>query len=378
MKEIYKNGKLLKTGYTTGSCSAAASGAAAIMLLTKEEIEKIQIIIPTNEKIVLQVNNINLKEEFCSCSITKDGGDDPDVTTGMEIFSKVELIEEGIVILGGKGIGVATVEGLRVAKGEPAINPIPRKNIIDNLNRIKEEYNYSGGFKVEIFAPEGEERALKTYNQRLGIEGGISILGTTGIVQPMSESAIVETIKLEIDKWIEIDKENILISPGNYGGSYLKNQMNIDLDKGVKISNYLGETLDYLSYKGLENILLVGHIGKIVKVAGGIMNTHSSYGDGRMEILASHTAMLVEDKSLIKAIMNSKTTDRALELLEEKGLLNSVMQSIIHKIVYHLKFRNKVAKNIEVIIFGLGEREIGRTDKALELAKKFMEDNYGR
>lgn len=355
MKKIYKNGELLKSGYTTGSCVTAASVAASRLLLTGIKSDEVIFSLANGEQGKMEIKSSYLKDDIAVSEVIKDGGDDPDVTTGMIIGVRVSLTDADIEIKGGEGIGVAMVEGLRVSKGEVAINPKPKEAIVKNLQKVKSELEYQGGFRVEVYAPEGMKRAKKTYNARLGIEGGISILGTTGIVEPMSEAAIVETIKLDIDRWYINNKESIIIAPGNYGKDYCQRVLGFQIDEAVKISNYLGEALDYIRYKGFKKVLFVGHMGKLVKVGAGIMNTHSAYGDARMEVMASYTALMGGNQQLIEDILSSSTTDRVCELLAKNNLINEVMTKIIERIIYHLKYRLGEGIQVNTVLFGKDE-----------------------
>lgn len=360
-----KNGEKLKYGYTTGSCATAASIAAGEMALTGNKIVSATIQLPQGEAVTFAINNVSIDKDGVSCSVTKDGGDDPDITHGAEIYSSVKLIPEGIEIKGGNGVGTVTTEGMRCAKGEAAINPMPRKMIQENLIALGRRFHYKGGFSVEISVPQGEALAEKTYNPRLGIIGGISILGTTGIVEPMSEKALVDTIKVLVDKQYVLDEEKILIAPGNYGQEFALNNLDLDINKAVKISNYMGETLDYIKYKGFKKALLIGHTGKLIKLAGGIMNTHSSYGDCRMEIISSYVGLLGGSPKLIEGILKCVTTDEAFGLVKKEGLMNPLKEKIIERVKYHLDFRLKKQVGIEFVMF--------TTDKSLVMASRGAE-----
>ena len=332
---IVKGQEKLRWGYTTGSCATAATKAATWMLLTEEDIDEVKISTPKGISLSLEVYDTCRKVDSISCAVIKDAGDDPDVTHGMKIYARVTKAEEGIHIDGGIGIGRVMQKGLKCAVGEAAINPVPRKMIEEAVKDVCEQQGYKGGIDILIYAPEGEEISKKTYNSRLGIIGGISILGTSGIVEPMSESALIETIRMELKVRQARKLENILISPGNYGRDFALQELGIDLEESIKYSNYLGETLDYITYLGFKKVLLVGHIGKLVKVAAGIMNTHSKYADGRMEVIAVHTALRGYSSKIIKEIMESKTTDGALQIIEDLPHYEEIIISIINKIQEH-------------------------------------------
>jgi cobalt-precorrin-5B (C1)-methyltransferase len=373
-KYIVKSGKAMRFGYTTGSCATAAATAAAQMLLDECEVNSVCITLPNGEKVEFIIEDICIKFDSVTCCVTKDAGDDPDVTDGIKIYVQATFCDIGINILGGVGIGVVTTKGLQCDVGEPAINPVPKKMITQNVSNVFEMFHYKKGMNIKLFVPNGEEIAKKTFNARLSIIGGISILGTTGIVEPMSEKALVDTIKVLIDKQYEIDKAKILISPGNYGREYCKNNLNIDIDKGVKYSNFIGETLDYLVYKGFSKVLIVGHIGKLVKLAGGIMNTHSSVADCRMEIIAVHCGLAGANLELIQNIMHCVTTDEAILLLEQNGFCEVVMKSIMEKIKFRINYRVHDKLQAEIIIFSNSNKIIAKSENAFEFAKMFVEE----
>lgn len=352
MKEyVVKEGKELKLGYTTGSCATAATKASAIMILTGETKEQVIVDTPKGIQLILDVEDITMDGDSVSCKIMKDGGDDPDATHGMRICSRVSKIHEGIVIDGGQGVGRVTKSGLACGIGEAAINPTPKRMITEALIEVKKKFNYEGGFKVIISAINGEEIAKKTFNPRLGILGGVSILGTSGIVEPMSEKALIDTIHVEIESRTVSGEEKLLICPGNYGRDFALREFGIDLDTGIKCSNYIGEALDYSVYRGVKKILLIGHAGKISKIAAGIMNTHSRVADGRNEIFAAHVAMAGATREQVTQIMEATTTDEIDCLLDEMNLLEEVWKTVMKKIAYNLKYRIGEKCEIEVMTF---------------------------
>lgn len=372
---IVKNGKELRLGYTTGSCATAAATAATEMLITGKAVSSVAIELPNGSRVAFTIGDINIEKSQVTCSVIKDAGDDPDVTDGMKIVATVCFCESGIEILGGVGIGVVTCKGLPCAVGEAAINPVPKSMILKNVTLVTEKYNLQGGIKVTISAPNGEEIAKKTFNARLGIIGGISILGTTGIVEPMSEKALIDTIKLLIDKQAIINNDKILVSPGNYGKDYCKNILHIDLESSLKCSNFIGETLDYLVYKGFKKLLLIGHVGKLVKIAGGIMNTHSSVADCRMEIISAHAALFGASQKIVHELMGCLTTTIAIQILERESLSVQVFESIVEKVKFHIDYRVKGLLQTELIMFSEGNKMIGKSKDANSFLTLFMEGN---
>ncbi|MZQ98898.1 MAG: cobalamin biosynthesis protein CbiD [Acidaminobacter sp.] len=378
---VVKHGKALRYGYTTGTCATAAAAAAAEMLLSGKRVDKVRVTLPAGGEIELETAHPEMMPDFARCGIIKDAGDDPDVTHGIEIMAEVRFQPEsatGITVSGGSGVGVVTARGLPCEVGGPAINPVPMKMICQHVGAVATRYGIEDdrGLSVQISAVNGEEIAKKTFNARLGIHGGISILGTTGIVEPMSEQALIDTIKVLIDKASQQHPEVALISPGNYGRDYCREVLKLDLETGVKCSNYIGETLDYLVYKGFKEILLVGHVGKLVKLAAGIMQTHSSMADGRMEILGVHSAMAGAPSALVGKIMACGTTDEAVEVLDEAELTKAVFDSIMERICFQLNYRTRGAMKVEVILFSTQDAVIGETDGALALARRLREMRY--
>lgn len=376
---VVKNAERLKYGYTTGSCAAAASAAAAEMVLTGQTVPAAIITLPGGEKVTFMVNNQEIATSSAICSVTKDGGDDPDVTTGLEIFSEVRLSgaagedeESRVSIDGGQGVGRVTRPGLRIKPGNAAINPVPLEMIEKSVRRVLDAHSFKGNAEVIVSVPGGEETAKKTFNPRLGIEGGISILGTTGIVEPMSEKALIDTIKAEIDVHMEADGQKILITPGNFGSDFIKECLGIDISKAVQCSNFIGETLDYIRYRGFKKILLIGHTGKLIKLAAGIMNTHSSYADGRMEIIASHAAICGANPEITGKIMDCITTDEAFDLIKGESFYDQVKDSIVKKAMEHLRFRLKDQCEIQVVMFTTDRENIMKSPGADMLIREFI------
>lgn len=373
---VLKAGKELKHGYTTGSCATGAAKACAEMLLAGKTVSEVLVNTPGGIRLNLQVEDIVRQPGWVSCAVTKDAGDDPDVTHGIRIYARVEKAETGILIDGGKGIGRVTRKGLACAVGEAAINPVPRKMISGALLETALKHNYHGGFSVLISAENGDEVCKKTFNPRLGITGGISILGTSGIVEPMSERALIDTIHVEIDSKLAEGTEVLLISPGNYGREFTIRRLGLDIEKGIKCSNFIGETIDYAVYKNAGNILLVGHAGKLCKIAGGVMNTHSRTADCRCEIFAAHAAMAGASKELVRSIMEAVTTEEIDEILQAAGLAGQVYGSIMSKIEYHLKQRAAGKASVEVIMFS-GRESCYRTEDANRLINMLLKGtNY--
>lgn len=362
----------MRYGFTTGSCAAAAARAAAYILLTGRQTQEITIDTPGNIPYTARLSHIRREEGKVSCGIEKDGGDDPDVTTGMLICAEVSCIPSGgkqvIEIDGGPGIGRVTRPGLDQPVGNAAINHVPREMIAREVTQVCRLADYKGSLKVLIFAPEGQKVAARTYNPRLGITGGISILGTSGIVEPMSSQAILDTIKVELNQRRAEGYDYVVVSPGNYGADFMKKNYGYDLERSVKCSNFVGETIDMAVALGFKKLLLAGHIGKLIKVAGGIMNTHSREADCRMELLAAFAVRAGAKAQTACRIMECATTEEAISILSESGRQKPVMEYAAGRICYYLEKRGQGKLQTDCILYA---NELGELAKSKGVGQWF-------
>ena len=347
------NQKLLRCGYTTGTCAAAASKAAVAMLFKQESMDSVAITTPNQTDLIIDVLNPQFNDKVASCSIEKDSGDDPDITNGILVSSQVTLLSDSsdIIIEGGEGVGKVTKDGLDQPVGMSAINSVPRKMIKDSLNELAMQYNYEGGFHVLISVPKGKEIAKKTFNPELGIIGGISILGTTGIVEPMSAKALADSIKVEISVIAAESNESILIFLGNFGKKFTEEDLNLSTKPGIMCSNFIDVALDSSVEFGFNNILLVGHIGKFVKLGIGMFNTHSHNGDGRIETLLSCALDAGANIEILKEIQKCVTTNAVLDILYENDLLDKTMDVLNERIQHNIDRRVPDDINVGFICF---------------------------
>ena len=411
----------LKSGFTTGTCAAAAAMAAAQALAGGGKREYVSLMTPGGREAAFEVlwQPECVKEagdgqdgfwpgsespEKQICMVRKDSGDDPDVTNGTLIGAAVSFGENvqraeesgeelpgiysdhsqspSVYLTGGIGVGRVTKKGLKCPVGYPAINPVPRQMIAEAARTALWNLGCERPVYIEIFIPSGRELALKTFNPRLGIEGGISVLGTTGIVNPMSEQALIETIRLDIRVQAAENRTLLAVAPGNYGEAFLREEMGLSMDAFVKCSNFVGETFSMLREEGVRQALFAGHLGKLIKVAGGVMNTHSKYGDRRMEILADclaetwnseekrsgRFALNRRREEVIGQILSMNTTDQAAEFLSAQGLLASVMKTVTGRIKSVLESRFQI--ETEVIVFSGSAGILGMTAGAEAFAKR--------
>lgn len=367
----------MRYGFTTGSCAAAASKAAAYMLLTGKRKTEITIETPKGISYTTQLIDIVRSEKEVSCAVEKDGGDDPDITTGTLIYAKVSYgvlsLEEKqespqIVIDGGIGVGRVTKPGLDQPVGNAAINHVPREMIEKEVLQVCSLVDYKGNLMVEIFVPEGECLAEHTFNPRLGIVSGISILGTSGIVEPMSNQAILDTIKVELNQRKAQGFSYVAVSPGNYGLDFIKKTYGYDLEKSVKCSNFIGDTIDMAVGLGFQKMLLTGHIGKLIKVSGGIMNTHSKEGDCRMELLVSSAVKCGVQVKYLNQILECVTTEEAVRILAMCGKRQEVMDYAMERICYYLNKRTKGKMKIDCVMYA---NEFGELAKSKGVSEWF-------
>ena len=372
---IVKGGKKLRLGYTTGSCAAAAAKAAAWMLLTGKRKEHIQLDTPKGISLNLDVLQINMEKDTVSCAIEKDSGDDPDITKGSLVFAQVTCTETPeITIDGGQGVGRVTKGGLDQPVGAAAINSVPRQMIRENLEEVCRLTDYHGGLSVVISVPDGEQLAKKTFNPRLGIVGGISILGTTGIVEPMSEQALVDTIRVELRQRRANGAEYVLLTPGNYGSDYIQKGIGIDPKLAVLTSNFIGESLDICKELGFKGALLIGHIGKLVKIAGGMLNTHSKYGDCRMDIMAAHAGAAGLPAAEIAQMLHCATCDDAVRILKECNLCTQTLERISDRIAFIMEHRVAGEMKTGAILFSKEYGFLTETKNARSLLKLITEE----
>lgn len=371
---VYIDGKKYKRGYTTGSCATGAAKAATYMILTKETLETVNIDTPKGIPLNLKVENVDINNAFAQCSIQKDGGDDIDATHKMHIYAKAELIDcNEIIIDGGIGIGRVTKKGLGIEIGKAAINKTPISMIQSEVRKVIGD---TKGVKITIFAPEGETIAKKTFNPRLGIVGGISIIGTTGIVEPMSDEGWKKSLSIELEMKKAQGMDKVILVPGNHGEMFIKESLGIDSKYIVRTSNFIGYMLKEAQRIGFKKILMAGHLGKYVKIAGGIFNTHSKVADARNEILIANLALMNAPFELINKVNECLTTEEFIEILEDdkykkyKEIYNILSEKCKKRIDIYM---NDDEIDIEVMIFSMEKKLLGKSKKAGDLKEVFYD-----
>lgn len=362
----------MRYGFTTGSCAAAAAKAAAYMLLSGRQKNTITIETPKGIPYTAEILEITRGEKAVQCAVRKDGGDDPDITSGALIYAEVSLTDHTriqatdtrIHIDGGIGVGRVTKPGLDQPVGNAAINHVPREMIAKEVLEVCDLMDYKGNLQVIISVPEGKAIAKQTFNPRLGIVGGISILGTSGIVEPMSNQALLDTIRVELNQRRAEGFDYIAVAPGNYGLDFMKKAYGYDLDKSVKCSNFIGVTIDMAVECGFTRMLLTGHIGKLIKVAGGIMNTHSKEADCRMELLSAFAIHEGAGADVAAKILDCVATEEAVRLLREAGKQQEVLDYAMERIMFYLNKRAGGRMQIDCIMYDNTFGELAKSKEA--------------
>ena len=349
------NGKKYRRGFTTGTAAAAAAKGAAMILFGGKDITELSINTPAGIELKIPLKDVEIAEDYVCVVVEKDAGDDPDVTDGLDICAQVKKISNGISLSGGKGVGWVTKPGLSVPVGKAAINPVPEQMIIKAVESVLPE---NCGVQITIEVPRGEEVAQKTFNPQLGIVGGISILGTTGIVEPMSENAYRESLALKLKQAVAEGEEQIVLVFGNYGKD-MAVKLGYNPAGIVRMSNFVGYMLNECQTLGVENVILLGHIGKLVKVAGGIFNTHNKVADARKEIMAAYTAVTGADKGIIDNILSSNTSVEAVQIIIEAGL-ERVFDILAERVVIRVReYLKSDQMRIKCILFTIEEGILG-------------------
>lgn len=368
----YVNGKKLRKGFTTGTCATAATAAAISMILNQDIEEKVTVSTANGVEVTMDIKDPSFGEFTASAAVEKDGGDDADATHGLLIYSTVTLLRDSndIEIDGGEGVGRVTQKGLKCDVGMAAINPTPRAMIEKTARQL---LGPNCGAKIIISVPGGEETAKLTYNSRLGIVGGISILGTTGIVNPMSEESWKASITIELTMLYNQGYRSVVLAPGNYGEDFATNVLGIPPHRIVNMSNFVGHVLKEVQRIGFTRVLMVGHMGKFVKVAGGIFSTHSKDSDARMEIIMANLALLGAPVELLEKVDQCITTDAAGTLIEEYHY-EEVYQVLVDKMKFRSErlLRNRKPEvSIDVVTFGTEAGYLASTQTLEEIAEEW-------
>lgn len=355
----------LKKGFTTGTCAQAAAKGAGLMLLTQKTLERVEVKTPCGANLFLKLVDQRIEKESAFCAIVKDAGDDPDITNGIKIYAEVKFsLKKGVTIIGGKGVGIITKPGLAVGVGKYAINPVPREMIVKEVSRFLPK---DKGLEVVISVPRGEELAKYTFNPRLGIVGGISIIGTTGIVEPKSTDAYKTSLALQLDVLQAAGHGKAVLVLGYLGERFVKDVLKLDNRSMIKIGDHVGFMLAECEKKKIKEVILVGHIGKLVKIVKGQFDTHSKYGDNRVKTIAHYAKTYGAKKKVIEELLKQTTAEATIDILRKNrliGVFGEIAQKVVNTINEFLSNRLTVS----CILLSLKGEILGAHPKGSECA----------
>lgn len=356
--------KKLRTGYTTGSSATAASKASLLAIINQKEIKEIVITLPKKSTIKIPVNSCNYDENKAKCSVIKDGGDDPDVTHGAEIIVELSFTENKneIEIDGGEGVGIVTKPGLGLEISKPAINPVPKKMITENLREIGSEILKEKGIRVVISVPKGRELGPKTDNPRIGIKNGISILGTSGIVIPFSTASYAASIRQNLDVSIAMGNDTVVLTTGGRSEDFAKKIVELPEHCFIQMGDFSGYTIQQCGKKNIKKAYVVGFIGKLAKMAAGVKQTHVKGSKVDMNFLAEIAKKANVNDKVIEEIKKANTARHVSEIIQ-KNNITGFFDLICSKVYRHMRNHSEEKVPIDVILFDFEGNILAREPK---------------
>jgi cobalt-precorrin-5B (C1)-methyltransferase len=351
----------LRTGFTTGTASAASSKAAILAIINQKKIDSVEVILPKGDSIPIKIQSCKFEEEKSTCSVIKDGGDDPDVTHGAEIIVNVSLTSNTnqIEIDGGDGVGVVTKPGLGLEINKPAINPVPKKMIIENVSKVAKNILKKNGIKIIISVPKGKELALKTDNPRLGIVGGISILGTSGIVIPYSTASFAASVRQNLDVSLAMGNDTVVLTTGGRSEEFAKKIVELPEHSFVQMGDFAGYTIQQCAKKEIKKAFVAGFIGKLAKMAAGVKQTHVKGSKVDTNFLAELAKSCGANEKTIDQIRNANTARHVQDIVLEnkvKGFFDKVCSEVYK----HMRKHSDEKVPIDVILFDFDGKILGR------------------
>ncbi len=358
---MFNKFKKLRTGFTTGTCATAASKAAMLSLINQKQVKFVEVDLPNKKRLNIKINTCEFKKNYAKCSVIKDAGDDPDVTHGAEIFTNLYLTNNinQIQIDGGTGIGKVTKPGLGLELGKAAINPVPKKMIIENLIGVSRGILNNNGIKIIISVNNGNKLALKTDNPRLGIVGGISILGTSGIVIPYSTASFAASIRQNLDVSIAMGNNTIVLSTGGRSESFIRKIIKLPDHCFIQMGDFAGYTMQQCAKKEIKKSYIVGFIGKFSKIASGIKQTHIRGSNVDIDFLSRLARKCNANENIISSIKNANTARHVQEIVMYNNL-NTFFDEVCTN-VYHQMQKHSIMKVVlDVILFDFNGNIVGR------------------
>ena len=354
----------LRTGFTTGTCATAASKAGILAIINQQSLNNVDVILPKRDKINIQINSCNFSKDNAQCSVIKDGGDDPDVTHGAEIFVDISLTDKigSIEIDGGKGVGRVTKPGLGLEIGTAAINPTPKKMILENIQEVGEEVLGKNGIKIVVSVPTGEELAKKTDNPRIGILDGISILGTSGIVIPYSTASFAAAIRQQIDVVSSMNDEEVVLTTGGRSEDFAREIIRLPDHSFIQMGDFSGYTIQQCAKKSLKKAYVAGFIGKLAKMAAGVKQTHVKGGKVDMKFLSELAKRCNANSETIRKILGANTARNVQEIVIEDSV-DGFFDEITKETCNQMRQHSEEKIPVEVILFNFDGNILSRYEK---------------
>ena len=354
----------LRTGFTTGTCATAASKAGILAIINQQSLNSVDVILPKRDKINIQINSCNFSKDNAQCSVIKDGGDDPDVTHGAEIFVNISLTDKvgSIEIDGGKGVGRVTKPGLGLEIGTAAINPTPKKMILENIQEVGEEVLGKNGIKIVVSVPTGEELAKKTDNPRIGILDGISILGTSGIVIPYSTASFAAAIRQQIDVVSSMNDEEVVLTTGGRSEDFAREIIKLPDHSFIQMGDFSGYTIQQCAKKSLKKAYVAGFIGKLAKMAAGVKQTHVKGGKVDMKFLSELAKRCNANSETIRKILGANTARNVQEIVIEDSI-DGFFDEITKETCNQMRQHSEEKIPVEVILFNFDGNILSRYEK---------------
>jgi len=354
----------LRTGFTTGTCATASSKAAALAIINQKTISSVDVLLPKRDRINIKINSCEFTKNNARCSVIKDGGDDPDVTHGAEIFVDLSLTNNvgTVEIDGGNGVGRVTKPGLGLEIDSAAINPTPKKMILENVQEVAEEILKENGIKVLISVPKGKELATKTDNPRIGILNGISILGTSGIVIPYSTASFAAAIRQQIDVVSSMNDEEVVLTTGGRSEDFAREIIKLPDHSFIQMGDFSGYTIQQCAKKSLKKAYVAGFIGKLAKMAAGVKQTHVKGGKVDMKFLSELAKRCNADSETIRKILGANTARNVQEIIMEDGV-NGFFDEITKEVCNQMRQHSEEKIPVEVILFDFDGKVLSRDKK---------------
>jgi cobalt-precorrin-5B (C1)-methyltransferase len=354
----------LRTGFTTGTAATASAKAALLAITNQKKIKSVEVILPKGNTLTIKIENCEYKKTWSKCSVIKDGGDDPDITHGAEIVVELSLTNNAkqIEIEGGEGVGIVTKPGLGLEINKPAINPTPKKMIIENLTKTGFKILQTNGIKVLISVPQGKELALKTDNPRLGIIGGISILGTSGIVIPYSTASFAASIRQNLDVSLAMGNDVVVLTTGGRSEEFAKKIVDLPEHSFVQMGDFAGYTVQQCAKKGIKKAYVAGFIGKFAKIATGVKQTHVKGSKVDMNFLAELVKQCNANEKIVEKVLKANTARHVEDIVKENHV-EGFFEKVCFEVNRQMRRHSNEMFPIEVLLFDFDGKILGRYPK---------------